>query len=318
MNVQTKAPKNKILSVLQTKKFWTDFLIMTFGMGLAALAVHFFLIPSKLIVGSITGLSIVISKLSGIPVSALTFIINCFLLILAYFLIGKEFGLKTVYTGLILSPWLWLFETHFPVSASLMGETWFDLLCFVLILSFVQSILFRINASTGGLDIIGKIINKYLHLDIGKSIAIGGALICSTAFFINDFRLVVVGLIGTWINGLVINHFTDGFTSRKRVHIITNESEKIREFILHDIHRGVTIFNIEGGYSRKNMFMLEVILTNDEFGNLMAYIRKEKIKTFITADNVSEIYGIWEEKTSREKRERNQRIREKTKIIRTE
>ena len=208
---------------ISTKKFWVEWFIMTFGMLIAAIAVHFFLVPSNLIIGSISGLSIVIFRLTGIPVSVISLIINVILLVLAYFLIGKEFGLKTLYTALILSPWLYLLEKIAPVTQSVMGDPWFDLLCFVLLLSATQAVLFKINASTGGLDILAKIVNKYTHVDIGTSVTVAGAVICCTAFFINDFRLVIIGLIGTWINGLVINHFTAGLNMKKRVCIISPE-----------------------------------------------------------------------------------------------
>ena len=173
-------------NMLSTKKFWVELMLMTFGMMVAAAGVHFFLEPSNLIIGSISGLSIVIYRLTSLPVSVVAFAINGFLLILAYLLIGKEFGTKTVYTALILSPWLFLFEKFFPVTESVMGDPWFDLLCFVLIISAVQAVLFKINASTGGLDIIAKIVNKYLHFDIGTSVTVAGAIICCTAFAINE------------------------------------------------------------------------------------------------------------------------------------
>ncbi|MBR5056141.1 MAG: YitT family protein, partial [Bacteroidales bacterium] len=202
---------SKILDLLKTRKFWGDFLIMTLGMFVAAAAVNYFLVPSKIIVGSITGLSIVLTGVLSsvgiqIKLSVMIFIINAILLVLAYFLIGPEFGIKTVYTALILGPMLEIWEAILPVSkliepgnTSVMNDPWFDLLCFVLILSISQAIMFRINASTGGLDILAKIINKYLHFDIGTSVTIAGAAICCTAFAINPFRLVVIGLIGTWI-----------------------------------------------------------------------------------------------------------------------
>ena len=138
-----------------------DLPILTIGMFIGALAVHFFLIPSKLIVGSITGLSIVINLLTSISLPVLIFVINAFLLILSYFLIGKEFGIKTIYAALILSPMLAILDKLYPVHQSLMQDQWLDLLCFVLLLSFSQTVLFRRNASTGGLDIIAKIVNKY-------------------------------------------------------------------------------------------------------------------------------------------------------------
>lgn len=285
-----------MLKVLYTKKFWYELFVMTFGMFIGAIAVHFFLVPSKLIIGSISGLSIVVFNLTNIPVSVVSFIINGFLLVLAYILIGKEFGLKTVYTALILSPWLYFLEKFFPVTESIMKDPWFDLLCFVLILSYVQAHLFKINASTGGLDILAKIVNKYLHIDIGTSITISGGIICCTAFAINPFSLVVIGLIGTWINGLVVNHFTAGLNTKKKVCIISRESERIREFIINDIERGATIYDVHGGYSSENFTEVVTILTVDEFASLMKFIDENDIKTFMTSGNVNEVYGFWSKK----------------------
>ncbi len=280
-------------NVIKTKKFWIEAFIMTFGMLIAAIAVHFFLVPSKLIIGSISGLSIVLFTLTGIPVSVVSLIINSVLLVLAYVLIGKEFGLKTVYTALILSPWLFLLETFFPVTTSVMQDPWFDLLCFVIILSASQVVLFRINASTGGLDILAKIVNKYLNIDIGNSVSIAGAAICCTAFFINDFRLVVIGLIGTWINGLILNHFTAGLNQKKRVCIVAKEHKAIQDFIINDIKRGVTLYDVRGGYTNETNVEIETLLARDEFATLMKFLEQNDIKAFITSGNVNEVYGLW-------------------------
>ncbi len=286
----------KIKDVLKTKKFWLELFIMTFAMGGGALGIHFILVPSKMIIGSISGLSIVIFKLTGIQVSIVAFSINAFLLILAYILIGKEFGLKTVYTALILSPWLYLLETYFPVSQSLMQDPWLDLICFVSLMSFTQAILFKINASTGGLDILAKIANKYLHVSIGVGVTIAGATICCTAFAINDFRLVLLGLLGTWVNGLVLNHFTSGLNSKKRVCVISRDSDKIKDFVINDLKRGVTLYEVKGGFSDENFMELTAILTKDEFAKLMKFIETNEIKIFMTAGNVEEIYGSWNQK----------------------
>ncbi len=281
------------MEIIKTKKFWYELFLMTFGMLLGAIGVHFFLVPSKLIIGSISGLSIVIQDLTGIPVSGVTFVINGGLLVLAYILIGKEFGIKTVYTALILSPWLYLLESLFPIKESVMQDPWFDLLCFVVILSFVQAVLFKINASTGGLDILAKIINKYLHVDIGTSITFSGGAICCTAFAINDFRLVIIGLIGTWINGLVLNHFTAGLSMKKKVCIISREGDRIKDFIINEINRGATLYEAKGGFSSENFVEVVTILAQDEFASLMKFIEENDIKTFMTAGNVSEVYGFW-------------------------
>ena len=330
---------------LGTKKFWRELVYMTVGMSFGAIAVYYFLMPSHLIVGSISGLSIVINTLIGGDADTFSYLvmgINAFLLLLAFLLIGNEFGAKTVYTAMILGPLTQFWDRIYPytnfthkvidapdVLAQLqagqtvldahgnpyllsrsgevleqvrdsvmsgglgMGDVWFDLICFVLLLSACQAFLFRINASTGGLDILGKIVNKYLHFDIGTSVAIGGVIICCTAFFINDFRMVVIGIIGTWINGLIIDFFTASLNKRKRVCVVSNEPERVRAYIVDTLVRGCSLYRIEGGYSREEHMEIQTLLTQDEFSSLMAFIRDNHIKAFITAGNCSEVYGLW-------------------------
>jgi uncharacterized membrane-anchored protein YitT (DUF2179 family) len=302
-----------ILEILKTWKFWKELFIMTAGMTIAAAAVYYFLMPSKLVVGSITGLSIVIGKLLniagiGIKVSQVIVIINAILLVLAWILIGKEFGAKTVYTALILGPLVDFWEKVLPIDRllepgqmSLMNDPWFDLLCFVLILSASQTILFHINASTGGLDILAKIVNKYMHIEIGTSVSVAGAIICCTAFAINPFRLVVIGLIGTWINGLALDYFTAGLNRRKRVCIISSQYERLRKYIIEDLERGCSLYNVTGGYNGHQNVEIQALLTQDEFAHLMDYMKSNDIHGFITAGNVSEIYGDWHKKTRKKK-----------------
>ena len=298
----------KLTEILGSGKFWKELVIMTVAMLIAAAAVYYFLMPSNLVIGSITGLSMVISGLFGlagltVKVSVVVTIINALLLIMAWFLIGHEFGAKTVYTALILGPFIEFWERVLPVerimepgSSSLMGDPWFDLLCFVLILSASQTILFNINASTGGLDILAKIVNKYLHFDIGTSVTVAGALICCTAFFINPFRLVIIGLIGTWINGLALDYFTAGLNRRKRVCIISSQYERIRKYIIEELQRGCSLYNVTGGYNGHQNVEIQALLTQDEFASLMNYLKVNDIHGFITAGNVSEIYGDWNQK----------------------
>lgn len=302
---------NNILGLLKTWKFWKEFIIMTVGMFFGAAAVYYFLTPSKLIIGTISGLSIVLSQFIPIKVSLMIFIINGILLLLAWLLIGKEFGAKTVYTALILGPLMDVWEAIMPASklaalrmasdmpinttnpGSVMGDPWLDLVCFVLMLSISQAILFNINASTGGLDIIAKIINKYTHLDIGLSVTIGGGLICCTAFLINPFHMVIIGLIGTWINGLVVDYFMASLNRKKRVCVISDDYEKIREYIVGTLHRGCSLYPVKGGYTLKEQTEIEALLTKDEFAALMEFVKENASQAFITAGNVSEVYGKW-------------------------
>ena len=303
-----------ILKVLGTWKFWKELVIMTVGMAIAAASVYYVLIPSKLVVGSITGLSIVISNLLNvagltIKVSQVIVVINAILLILAWLLIGKEFGAKTVYTALILGPLIDLWEIVLPIEkllepgqTSLMNDAWFDLICFVLILSISQTILFHINASTGGLDILAKIVNKYLHFDIGTSVSIAGIAICCTAFAINPFRLVIIGIIGTWINGIALDYFTASLNRRKRVCIISSQHERLRKYIIEELQRGCSLYNVTGGYNGHQNIEIQALLTQEEFASLMNFMKVNDIHGFITAGNVSEIYGDWNQKKAKKKK----------------
>jgi len=299
----------EILKYLCTWKFWKELVIMTVGMAIAAAAVYYFMMPSKLVLGSISGLSIVVANvlgMAGIPVkvSWIVTAINAILLVLAWLLIGKEFGAKTVYTAMILGPLIEFWEKVCPYEkliepglTSVMGDPLLDLICFVLVVSISQTILFSINASTGGLDILAKIVNKYLHFDIGVSVTVAGAIICCTAFAINPFRMVVIGLIGTWMNGLALDYFMASVNKRKRVCIIAkNHEEDIRLFITGQLHRGCTQYDIRGGYNNNPHVEIQTLLTQDEFANLMDYIKKNDIQAFITAGNVSEVYGVWNRK----------------------
>jgi len=286
-------------------KLGKEMIIITVAMFIAAAAVYYFLVPSKLVIGSISGLSIVISGIlenAGImmKVSTIVLLINAVLLVLAYFLIGPEFGLKTAYAALVLGPLMDLWEIICPYeklmepgTASVMGDIWFDLVCFVLILSASQAILFRINASTGGLDILAKIVNKYFHFEMGPSVTIAGVIICCTAFFINPFRVVIIGLIGTWINGIIVDYFMASLSKRKRVCIISSEHEKIRQFIVNDIVRGCSLYEVTGGFTGQKTMEIQSLLTQEEFASLMGFIRDNSIQAFITAGNVSEVYGAW-------------------------
>ena len=291
--------------LLGTKKFWVELLVMTMGMFVASSAVHLFQVPSQLVIGSFSGLALVVYQLFPImSVGGYLLVINIFLLILSFMLLGNEFGAKTVYTSLIVGPMVdflgWLLpmkQSLFAVAIAGTGQVildpWFDLLCFVLLLGLSQSILFSINASTGGLDIVAKIVNKYCRINLGTSVMVCGCVICSMAFFVNDVNMVLVGLIGTWINGLVINYFMEKINQKTRVFIITEEYHKIQDYVINTMRRGLTLHPVYGGYSNQQQMQIEVVLTQDEFSDLVDFMHKEKIRSFMTSDTVSQVHGIW-------------------------
>ncbi len=290
---------------LGTKKFWVELVVMTVGMFVASSAVYFFQMPSKLIIGSFSGLALVAYQL--LPVFSMgtyLLLINIVLLILSFILLGNEFGAKTVYTSLIVGPMVDFLNWAVPMKQSLFAVVMegsgqvllnplLDLLCFVLVLGLSQSILFSINASTGGLDIVVKIINKFFHLNLGTSVMLCGGVICSLAFLVNDVSMVIVGLIGTWMNGLVLNYFMASINQKTRVFIITEDYEKIQHYVINTMKRGMTLHPVYGGYSNQQQMQIEVVLTQDEFSDLVDFMHNEKIRSFMTSDTVSQVHGLW-------------------------
>lgn len=294
------------LEAMKTTKFWSELAIMTAAVFMCAVAIHFFLYPSGLITGSATGVAIVFNRLMpAISVGNFILIINVLLLIVAFIVLGSEFGAKTVYTSIILGPFVDFLGAVAPIKDSLFAtevggqmiqQPWFDALWFVLVIGIAQAILFKVNASTGGLDILGKIITKYTHMPIGTSVSLVGILSCFTALLTSSIGNVLMGIMVTWINGLIIDYFMNSMTAKIRVMIVVDDPTKTRDFILHTINRGVTIHEVYGGYTGKKKYQLETELDQRDFTKLRQYLSKSTEKTFVTADPVSDVYGIWREK----------------------
>lgn len=293
-------------NTVRTGKFWKELVIMTLAVFMCAVGIHFFLYPSGLITGSATGIAIVFNRLfPTITVGNFILIINITLLIVAFLVLGPEFGAKTVYTSIILGPFVDLLAAIAPISESFftvhIGDEiylspWNDAFCFVLIISIAQAILFSVNASTGGMDIIGKILTKYTHIPIGSSVAIVGILSCFTAFLTSSVSVVLISILVTWMNGLIIDYFMNKMSVKIRVMIVVDDPTKTRDYILHTINRGVTIHEVYGGYTGKKKYQLETELDQNDFSKLRQYLSKSSENTFVTADPVSDVYGIWREK----------------------
>lgn len=273
-----------------------EYLAITFGIFLAAFGIYFFMLPGHIVLGSITGLGMVLVNLIPIPLSAMTFILNAICLVIGFVLIGKEFGAKTFYTSMALPAFFALFEFFFPNNQSLTNDLVLDLVCSILILSVGQSIMFHANASSGGLDIIAKIMNKYLHIELGKGVAIAGVMTVATTIFVYDIKTLVVGILGTYINGLVLDEFIAGFSRRKRVCILSQNFESVSDYIKNQLNRGVTLYEAFGGYNQNKKTEVVTILAKNEYMQLMDYIRTNDPTAFVTVSAVSEIAGSWNTK----------------------
>lgn len=268
-------------------------LLITFAMLLVSAAVYFFMVPSKIVVGSISGLAMVLAELLHMQMSTITFILNAVLLLVGFIFIGKEFGAKTVYTSLLLPIFLWIFEQLVPVNESMTGNSVYDLVSYILIIALGQAILFNVNASSGGLDVIAKIISKYTHADIGKAVTIGGMITAVTSIFVYDVGTLIVSVLGTYANGLAVDYFIDGFNKRKKICILSDSYKEIQQYIMQDLKRGVTIYTARGGYDGQEKTELVTIMTPNEYKQLLNYLHKSEFKAFVTVYNVSQVIGKW-------------------------
>lgn len=263
--------------------------IMTIAVGIIAAAVYFFLIPSKTSISSISALAIIMAHYVPLHVSTITMILNVVLLLIGFVTCGKEFGAKTVYTSILLPVYLAVFEHVFPNFKSLTDSNELDVICYILVVSIGLSILFNMNASSGGLDIVAKIMNKYLHIELGKAMSISGMCVALSSALIYDKKAVVLSVLGTYFSGIVLDHFIFGQNVKRRVCIITKYEEEVRQFILQELHSGATFYEAIGAYNMKKYREIITIVDKSEYQKLMNYIVKKDPEAFVTVYTVSDM-----------------------------
>jgi len=272
-----------------TKSTLNDFLMITLGTAICSAGVYFMLIPSHLSIGSISGLAIILSNLIPLPISLITFILNVGLLLVGFLLIGRDFGAKTVYTSVLLPVLLAIFERFFPVTPSLTGDIFSDMICYLFIVSVGQAILFTRNASSGGLDIVGKLLNKFFRMELGKAVALAGMCVAVSSVFLYDIKTVALSVLGTYLGGLVLDHFIFGFDQKRRVCLLSKNMEQVREYIINTMHSGATIYEAIGAYDHVPHKEIVVIVNKAEYVQLMAYLEKTDPSAFITVYAVSSV-----------------------------
>ena len=266
-----------------------EFIMITFATVIVAAAVFFFLMPSHVSVGSISGLAIVLGNFVSLKISAITFILNMLLLVLGFLLIGREFGAKTVYTSFLLPVVLAVFETAFPENASITNDAFLDMICYIFVVSIGLAMLFNRNASSGGLDIVAKLLNKYLHMELGKAMSLSGMCVALSAALVYDKKTVVLSILGTYFNGIILDHFIFNHNIKRRVCIITEKEAELRQFILNDLHSGATIYESIGAYNMQKRNEIITIVDKSEYQKLMNYMSHEDPLAFITVYNVSDM-----------------------------
>ena len=266
-----------------------EFAMITIATTIVAAAVFFFLIPSHVSVGSISGLAIVIGNFIPLPISAITMILNVALLIVGFLFVGREFGGKTVYTSILLPVVIGIFEKIFPNNTSITADPFLDMICYVFVVSIGLAMLFNRNASSGGLDIVAKLMNKFLHMDLGNAMSVSGMVVALSSALVYDKKTVVLSVLGTYLNGIVLDHFIFGFNLKKRVCIVSQKEEEIRNFILHELHSGATVYEAYGAYNLQPRREIITIVDKNEYAKLMTFIEKTDPTAFVTVYTVNKI-----------------------------
>ena len=248
--------------------------ILTVAIAIIASAVYLFLVPSQTSISSISGLAIIISHYIPLSLSMITMILNIVLLIIGFILCGKEFGIKTFYTSILLPIFIGIYEIMLPNYHSITNSQELDVICYVLLVSIGLAILFNRNASSGGLDIVAKIMNKYLYIDLGKAMFLSGMCVALMSALIYDEKAVVLSVLGTYFNGIVLDHFIFGQNIKRRVCINT-------------LHSGATIYEAIGAYNLEKRNEIITIVDNNEYQKLMNYLNHEDPEAFVTIYTVS-------------------------------
>lgn len=263
------------------------------GTLIIAIGVYFFMNPYHIMCGSVTGLAIVLINFIPVPLSVMTFILNVICIILAFVFIDRKFGVKIIFISLLLPAIIFVFEILFPNPESLTGNIALDAVCMVMVICYGQAVLFNANAASGGLDIIAKMMNKYLHMELGKAIVIAGGVTVASSYFAYDIQTVVIGFLCTYFSGIALDYFIDGFTGKIRVCIISEHNDEVRRFVIEELQRGITVYTATGGYTGEPKNELCAVLTKKEYGRLMDYVEGIDPNPFVTISSIKRVVGRW-------------------------
>ena len=266
-----------------------DLLMLTIGVAIVSASLFFFMIPSNLAIGSITGLAVILNKFIPLPISVLTMIMNVVLLIIGFLFIGKDFGAKTVYASVLVPVMLGILERVLPNNTSIMGDPFIDMVCHVFFMSIGLAILFNRNASSGGIDIVAKLMNKYMQVEIGKAMSVSGLVVALLSVLTSDMKIVIISVLGTYLNGIVVDWFIFGSTIKKRVCIISEKEEEIREFLINGLHSGASVYELAGAYNMEAREEIVAIVDKSEYLKLMRFLEKTDPDAFVTIYNVNKI-----------------------------
>ncbi|WP_308779460.1 YitT family protein [uncultured Clostridium sp.] len=268
-----------------------EYILILIGVFLVAISLEYFFIPNNIAAGGLTGLAIVINHyIPSISTGPLVFIMDLFLFVIGFIFLGKNFGVKTIVSSFSLAGMMTIIETYFNPKA-ITNDLMLAAIFGTFITAIGMAIVFNVNASTGGTDTIAKILNKFFHIDIGKSLLAVDFIVTLLGAVTFGINIGLYGLLSVIINGIAIDKVIEGFQVCKEVTVISTKSDEIGKFIMDELERGCTFLKGVGGFSGKDTYILYAVLGRNEFIKLKQYISKIDPKAFITVGEVHEVMG---------------------------
>ncbi|ADL51025.1 YitT family protein [Clostridium cellulovorans] len=262
------------------------------GVIIVSISIKFFLAPNKIAAGGISGIAIILNNFfSNIPVGAFMLVMDMGLFLIAFIILGKNFGGISLFASISLAGFTWVLDYIFPYNVALTNDLLLATIFGTIISGIGMGIVFNQNASTGGTDIIAKIINKYLHIDMGKSLLMVDLIVTIVAGITLGFDQGLVAVLGVILNGSIIDKTIEGLNISKQIIIVSKEKIKIKEFILKDLDRGCTIISAKGGYTGKETELIYTVLGRKELIKLKEYVREIDRYAFINVSDSHEVLG---------------------------
>lgn len=266
-----------------------DYFVITIGTIICAVSVYFFLTPSHLAPGSMSGLAILLAKILPLSVGVLLMILNGICLVLSAVFVGKEFTYRTLYPSILISVAVWILERIFPNQQSIMQDPFLDLLAYMFLFGLGAALLFLRNASSGGLDVITKIMNKYFHIEMGTAMSLCGMAVALPSIFIYDLKTGILSIIGTYFSGVMLDHFLFGFSVKKKVCVVSEKVDQIRDYVINVMHSGATFYEAIGAFDERHYREINILVTRQEYITLLNLIDEIDPNAFVSVYNVSEV-----------------------------
>nr|WP_298877975.1 YitT family protein [uncultured Mogibacterium sp.] len=266
-----------------------DFILITVGTIICGAATYFFMVPSNLAIASVSGVAILIGKFIPMSKAMLILILNLVLLVISWFFVGREFTIKSIYPSVGMPVVMMIFGHFTPNYHGVMNDQFLDMICYLFLCDLGIALMFVRNASSGGLDVLYKMANKYLQIDFGVATSVIGLFISAPAIFIYNPKTGVLSILGTYVTGIIIDHYVFGMTTKLKVCILSKKNDEICEYIIDELHSGVTKYEASGGFTGDKFDEINVIVNRNEYVKLMKYLRKVDPDAFATATNIHDV-----------------------------